>query len=340
MARRLFAPARAPAPPVARPRRRRRLRRDRAARLARRSTGRAHLQQVEIDGTPDQLRGHRLARRLHEPVVLRPRPRRPVAELAREHPAAGARSGAWSRSTCPGFGLSPMPRDERSRSRGYGARGRTRSASELGARQGRARRQLDGRLHRGRGGDPVPGAGRRGSCSCRPPGSRAPTCSSAPILTLGRVAAAIAANTAARHRAAGARGRSRAHLLARAGGAPPAAAEAGPRLRGLHQGRRQARLRRRAARLPRLRLPRPAARDRRCPTLIVWGEKDSIIPVRDADEFERLIPDSRKVVMKDTGHVPMAERPAGVQRRAGGLPRRDGRGRGRSEAADGESQAA
>jgi pimeloyl-ACP methyl ester carboxylesterase len=45
------------------------------------------------------------------------------------------------------------------------------------------------------------------------------------------------------------------------------------------------------------------------PTLIVWGEKDSIIPVRDADEFERLIEDSRKLVMKDTGHIPMAERP-------------------------------
>jgi pimeloyl-ACP methyl ester carboxylesterase len=45
------------------------------------------------------------------------------------------------------------------------------------------------------------------------------------------------------------------------------------------------------------------------PTLIVWGERDSIIPVRDADEFERLIEDSRKVVMKDTGHIPMAERP-------------------------------
>ena len=47
----------------------------------------------------------------------------------------------------------------------------------------------------------------------------------------------------------------------------------------------------------------------RQPTLIVWGENDSIIPVRDAQEFERLIPDSRKVVMKDTGHIPMAERP-------------------------------
>jgi pimeloyl-ACP methyl ester carboxylesterase len=48
----------------------------------------------------------------------------------------------------------------------------------------------------------------------------------------------------------------------------------------------------------------------RRPTLIVWGEQDSIIPVKDAHEFERLIPDSRKVVMTETGHVSMAERPA------------------------------
>ena len=45
------------------------------------------------------------------------------------------------------------------------------------------------------------------------------------------------------------------------------------------------------------------------PTLIIWGANDAIIPVRDAHEFERLIADSRKVVMEDTGHIPMAERP-------------------------------
>ena len=47
-----------------------------------------------------------------------------------------------------------------------------------------------------------------------------------------------------------------------------------------------------------------------CPTLIVWGEDDKLVPVRDADEFERLIPDARKVVFPDTGHVAMLERPA------------------------------
>jgi pimeloyl-ACP methyl ester carboxylesterase len=45
------------------------------------------------------------------------------------------------------------------------------------------------------------------------------------------------------------------------------------------------------------------------PTLIVWGEQDTIIPVKDAHEFERMIPDSRKVVMAETGHISMAERP-------------------------------
>ena len=41
----------------------------------------------------------------------------------------------------------------------------------------------------------------------------------------------------------------------------------------------------------------------------MWGEQDSILPVQDAHEYERLIDDSRKVVMEDTGHVPMIERP-------------------------------
>jgi pimeloyl-ACP methyl ester carboxylesterase len=35
-----------------------------------------------------------------------------------------------------------------------------------------------------------------------------------------------------------------------------------------------------------------------------------LVPVKDADEFERLIPNARKILMKDTGHVPMLERPA------------------------------
>jgi pimeloyl-ACP methyl ester carboxylesterase len=46
-----------------------------------------------------------------------------------------------------------------------------------------------------------------------------------------------------------------------------------------------------------------------CPTLVLWGEDDAIIPVADADRFVKLIPGSRKIVLEDTGHVPMVERP-------------------------------
>jgi pimeloyl-ACP methyl ester carboxylesterase len=46
-----------------------------------------------------------------------------------------------------------------------------------------------------------------------------------------------------------------------------------------------------------------------CPTLIVWGERDRLISVRDADVFAELIPNSRKVVFEDTGHMSMLERP-------------------------------
>jgi pimeloyl-ACP methyl ester carboxylesterase len=47
-----------------------------------------------------------------------------------------------------------------------------------------------------------------------------------------------------------------------------------------------------------------------CPTLIVWGDHDRVITVRDAERYEELIPNSRKVIFADTGHMAMLERPA------------------------------
>ncbi len=46
-----------------------------------------------------------------------------------------------------------------------------------------------------------------------------------------------------------------------------------------------------------------------CPTLLVWGREDILVPVEDADEFERRVPDARKVVFDETGHMPMLEQP-------------------------------
>jgi pimeloyl-ACP methyl ester carboxylesterase len=128
-----------------------------------------------------------------------------------------------------------------------------------------------------------------------------------PILSAGRVATALAANTAARHRELAARSLSR-HLALAFVARHPRLVRADLAYEGFFKGAGKAgfddALRGCLEYDFRERLPEVG-----CPTLIVWGENDAIIPVRDAADFERLIRDSRKVVMRDTGHVPMAERP-------------------------------
>lgn len=46
-----------------------------------------------------------------------------------------------------------------------------------------------------------------------------------------------------------------------------------------------------------------------CPTLVVWGDRDRVVTVRDAAVYTELIPGSRRVVYEDTGHLAMLERP-------------------------------
>jgi non-heme chloroperoxidase len=50
-------------------------------------------------------------------------------------------------------------------------------------------------------------------------------------------------------------------------------------------------------------------KDIRVPTLIVWGENDSITPVEDAVELNKLIPDSTLVTVPGAGHCPHEESP-------------------------------
>ncbi|MEA2332846.1 MAG: hypothetical protein QOH58_2984 [Thermoleophilaceae bacterium] len=128
-----------------------------------------------------------------------------------------------------------------------------------------------------------------------------------PILTLGRIATAMAAYGAAQHRQLASRPRSR-HISLALVARHPSLLRSDLAYEGFFKGAGkpgfEAALRASLDYDFRDRLP-----EIRQPTLIVWGENDSIIPVKDANEFERLIPDSRKVVMEDTGHIPMAERP-------------------------------
>ncbi len=55
---------------------------------------------------------------------------------------------------------------------------------------------------------------------------------------------------------------------------------------------------------------RAAAPSIAAPTLIVWGRRDPVIPLRTGREIERLIPGSRLAAL-DTGHVPHTSDPEG-----------------------------
>jgi len=47
----------------------------------------------------------------------------------------------------------------------------------------------------------------------------------------------------------------------------------------------------------------------RVPTLIMWGAQDRLISAKNADIFEKMIPNSQKIIFDGVGHVPMLEVP-------------------------------
>jgi pimeloyl-ACP methyl ester carboxylesterase len=159
----------------------------------------------------------------------------------------------------------------------------------------------------------------------------------APILTFGRVASALATNTAARHRQTASRPLGR-HVALALVARHPRLLKADLAYEGFFKGTGKSGFDD-ALRACLNYDFRDRLGDVKVPTLIVWGEKDSIIPVRDADEFERLIDDSRKVVMKDTGHIPMAERPEAFNDVLVDFLAETGSAQ-KKEPAEGESQAA
>jgi pimeloyl-ACP methyl ester carboxylesterase len=159
----------------------------------------------------------------------------------------------------------------------------------------------------------------------------------APILVIGRIATAMATNSVSRYRRLAARPVTR-HMSLALVARHPRLLKADLAYEGFFKGGGKPgfddALRASLDYDFRDRLP-----DVKVPTLIVWGERDSIIPTRDADEFERLIEDSRKVVMKDCGHIPMAERPQAFNDLLVDFLDEEGRAE-EKEPAEGESQAA
>jgi pimeloyl-ACP methyl ester carboxylesterase len=56
--------------------------------------------------------------------------------------------------------------------------------------------------------------------------------------------------------------------------------------------------------------PEPLLQRIHAPTLLIWGEKDAMIPFTNAQDYLRAIPNSRLVAFPDLGHIPQEEAPA------------------------------
>jgi pimeloyl-ACP methyl ester carboxylesterase len=67
------------------------------------------------------------------------------------------------------------------------------------------------------------------------------------------------------------------------------------------------------ARLRQVRLEPPEARLRQiqAPTLLLWGERDAMIPFSNAQDYLKNIPNARLAALPDLGHVPFEEDPSG-----------------------------
>ena len=47
----------------------------------------------------------------------------------------------------------------------------------------------------------------------------------------------------------------------------------------------------------------------KAPTLLIWGEKDTATPLKDAKTMERLIPDAGLVSFEEAGHYSFLDNP-------------------------------
>ncbi len=59
-----------------------------------------------------------------------------------------------------------------------------------------------------------------------------------------------------------------------------------------------------------LRDPIPLLRQIRAPTLLLWGDRDRLIPIANADDYLKAVPDVRLERLPGIGHVPQEEAPA------------------------------
>jgi pimeloyl-ACP methyl ester carboxylesterase len=58
-----------------------------------------------------------------------------------------------------------------------------------------------------------------------------------------------------------------------------------------------------------LRDPEPTLARIKAPTLLLWGEKDAMIPISNADDYRRAMPTAKLVRLPNLGHLPFEEDP-------------------------------
>lgn len=56
--------------------------------------------------------------------------------------------------------------------------------------------------------------------------------------------------------------------------------------------------------------PNPTLAKVKAPTLLLWGDRDAMIPVNNADDYLRVLPNARVVRLPGVGHLPQEEAPA------------------------------
>ena len=76
----------------------------------------------------------------------------------------------------------------------------------------------------------------------------------------------------------------------------------------MREGTRAAILQR--GRSTRTQAPEPDLSKLAQPTLIMWGAKDSLVPVSVVRKFEQALPNTKTIIYPDLGHIPMEEDPA------------------------------
>jgi pimeloyl-ACP methyl ester carboxylesterase len=55
--------------------------------------------------------------------------------------------------------------------------------------------------------------------------------------------------------------------------------------------------------------PAPLLKKIDCPVLLLWGEGDAMIPIRNAEDYLGLIPQAKLQAMQNMGHLPQEEDP-------------------------------